>query len=107
MPGGFGSGDQLAGFPDALTMRDPLAAIIARSSAGNFFELSNHLNLNAAANDQLEYIMNHPRKNMEEIKALLENIRPDEVRYILSLFLEHYLGGLRCIQVPGACTSQL
>jgi hypothetical protein len=28
--------------------------------------------------EQLDYIMNDPRKTNEEIKALIENIRPDE-----------------------------
>ncbi|EKD14371.1 uncharacterized protein L3040_008273 [Drepanopeziza brunnea f. sp. 'multigermtubi'] len=40
--------------------------------------VSAYLGLNDHMLDQLGYIMNDPRKNAEEIKNLLENIRPDE-----------------------------
>ena len=37
-----------------------------------------HGPFNERMNEQLDYIMNDPRKTNDEIKALIENIRPDE-----------------------------
>ncbi len=56
---------------------DPLADIIRRSGGNNYDELQEYLNLGPSMNDQLDYIMNDPRKNADEIKNLLENIKPD------------------------------
>lgn len=55
---------------------DPLSEMINRAGGQNFGELQDYLKLSNPS--QLDYIMNDPRKTNEEIKALLENIRPDE-----------------------------
>merc|ERR1712093_674444 len=56
---------------------DPLRELIARANGDNFEELSDYLNLDRNRMDQLGYVLNDPRKNAEEIQALLENIQPD------------------------------
>ncbi|CZS91523.1 related to DNA repair protein RAD16 [Rhynchosporium graminicola] len=64
----------------ASQMRDvnPLAHLIARANNGNNYdELSRYLNLGEDRMDQLSNVLNDPRKNAEEIQALLENIQPD------------------------------
>lgn len=43
----------------------------------NFDELQGYLNLDDRYRGQLDYIVNDPRKSHQEIKELLENIRPD------------------------------
>jgi hypothetical protein len=58
---------------------DDLGDIIRRAGT-NYNEISDYLNLdtkNGALTNQLDYIMNDPRKTNQEIKDLLENIRPD------------------------------
>jgi hypothetical protein len=58
---------------------DELGDIIRRAG-NNYNEISDYLNLdtrNGALANQLDYIMNDPRKTNQEIKELLENIRPD------------------------------
>jgi hypothetical protein len=58
---------------------DELGDIIRRAGT-NYNEISDYLNLdikNGALTNQLDYIMNDPRKTNQEIKDLLENIRPD------------------------------
>lgn len=64
----------------AQPVYDPhsLDNIISRSGNQNFDELSRHLGLDASMNGQLDYILNDPRKTNQEIKDLLENIRPDD-----------------------------
>ncbi|KAL2062122.1 hypothetical protein VTL71DRAFT_6388 [Oculimacula yallundae] len=55
-----------------------LANLIARANNGNNYnELSEYLNLDRHRMDQLENVLHDPRKNAEEIQALLENIQPD------------------------------
>ncbi|KAH7310958.1 SNF2 family N-terminal domain-containing protein [Rhexocercosporidium sp. MPI-PUGE-AT-0058] len=58
---------------------DPnLADMIARANGhNNYNEISEYLRLDQQRIDQLGYVMNDPRKNAEEIQALLENIQPD------------------------------
>lgn len=75
---GYGAANQqeVAG-PSHMSNHNPLADIIARSGNNNFDELTNYLNLGDQMNGQLDYIMNDPRKTDQEIKDLLENIRPD------------------------------
>ncbi|RDW66946.1 hypothetical protein BP5796_09695 [Coleophoma crateriformis] len=55
---------------------DPLADMI-QNSVTNFDELQGYLNLDDRYRGQLDYIVNDPRKSHQEIKELLENIRPD------------------------------
>ncbi len=71
---GYGA---MAGGPSHFPNYNPLADIIARSGGDNYNELSEYLNLDDRMQDQIQYIMNDPRKNAQEIKDLLENIRPD------------------------------
>ncbi|KAF8854292.1 hypothetical protein BDZ45DRAFT_747658 [Acephala macrosclerotiorum] len=47
-------------------------------SGNNLDEIRGHLGLGANMNDQLDYILNDPRKTNEQIKDLLANIRPDD-----------------------------
>ncbi|KAG4430417.1 hypothetical protein IFR05_014107 [Cadophora sp. M221] len=54
-----------------------LADLIARANGNNYGEISEYLHLDQQRMDQLQYVMNDPRKNAEEIQVLLENIRPD------------------------------
>ena len=65
------------GFGNMSSNPNPLADIIARSSNQNYGELSDYLNLDERMSSQVDYIMNDPRKTTQEIKDLLENIRPD------------------------------
>ncbi|PVH86410.1 hypothetical protein DL98DRAFT_13691 [Cadophora sp. DSE1049] len=55
----------------------PLRDLIARANGDNLEELSDFLHLDRQRMDQLGYVLNDPRKNAEEIQALLENIQPD------------------------------
>lgn len=55
---------------------DELGDIIRRAG-NNYNEISDYLKLDGRVADQLDYIMNDPRKTNQEIKDLLENIRPD------------------------------
>lgn len=59
---------------------DELGDIIRRGG-NNFEDIADYLRLNGPVNgamaNQLDYIMNDPRKTNQEIKELLENIRPD------------------------------
>jgi hypothetical protein len=57
---------------------DSLDNIISRSGRQNYDELSRHLGLDASMNGRLDYIINDPRKTNQEIKELLEGIRPDD-----------------------------
>jgi hypothetical protein len=59
-----------------VSSSDELGDIIRRAG-NNYNELSDYLKLDGRMNDQLDYIMNDPRKTNQEIKDLLENIRPD------------------------------
>jgi hypothetical protein len=58
---------------------DSLADIIRRANNNNYEELTEYFQKPFDANmaGQLDYIMNDPRKTNQEIKELLENIRPD------------------------------
>jgi hypothetical protein len=56
---------------------DPLADIIARSSGNNYVELVDYLNADEHMSNHIDHIMNDPRKTGDEIKTLLENIKPD------------------------------
>jgi hypothetical protein len=60
---------------------DELGDIIRRAG-NNYDEIADYLKLNGSmtnqlVTNQLDYIMNDPRKTNQEIKDLLENIRPD------------------------------
>jgi hypothetical protein len=55
---------------------DELGDIIRRAG-NNYNEISDYLKLDRGMADQFDYIMNDPRKTNQEIKELLENIRPD------------------------------
>lgn len=90
---GFGGMGMPGAFPDGDSMQTPDFDL----GYGNFPIYNNHLSylygdedlgdyqdnqirpgyMNAAMADQFDYIMNDPRKTQEEIKDLLENIRPD------------------------------
>ncbi|KAE9365444.1 hypothetical protein N431DRAFT_353892 [Stipitochalara longipes BDJ] len=54
---------------------------LLRRPGTNFDDIADYLKLNGSMNgamaNQLDYIMNDPRKTNQEIKDLLENIRPD------------------------------
>jgi len=62
----------------SLFNRDPLSLIISRSSTYNYDTMTDSLGnpLDSRAMEIHDYI-NDPRKTAEEIKDLLENIRPD------------------------------
>jgi hypothetical protein len=55
---------------------DELGDLIRRAG-NNYNDISDYLKLDGSMNNQLDYIMNDPRKTSQEIKELLENIRPD------------------------------
>jgi hypothetical protein len=55
---------------------DELGDIIRRAG-NNYNEISDYLKLDGRMANQVDYIMNDPRKTNQEIKDLLENIRPD------------------------------
>jgi hypothetical protein len=50
---------------------------LIRRAGNNYDEIADYLKLNGSMTNQLDYIMNDPRKTNQEIKELLENIRPD------------------------------
>jgi hypothetical protein len=56
-----------------------LADLLSRANNNNYAELTEYFQKPFDANmaGQLDYIMNDPRKTRQEIKELLENIRPD------------------------------
>lgn len=57
---------------------DPLADMINRAGpSNNYDELRDYLQLGDSGMGQLDYLMNDPRKTTQELKELLENIRPD------------------------------
>lgn len=55
---------------------DELGELIRRAG-NNYDDISDFLKLDKSMNNQLDYIMNDPRKTSQELKELLENIRPD------------------------------
>ena len=59
---------------------DELDSLLRRPGV-DMDDIASYLNLNPSTNgviaNQLDYIMNDPRKTSQEIKELLENIRPD------------------------------
>ena len=65
----------------ANSSSDELGDMIRRGG-NNQNEIADYLGLqgrmNGAMEDQLDYIMNDPRNTHQDIKSLLENIRPDE-----------------------------
>ena len=77
-----GFGMNQSGFPQSFggspqaSSSDELGDIIRRAG-NNYNEISDYLKLDGRMADQLDYIMNDPRKTNQEIKDLLENIRPD------------------------------
>ncbi|KAK0105181.1 hypothetical protein ONS95_004422 [Cadophora gregata] len=70
---GYGAGHMSNPNPNPNPLRD----LIARANGNNLEELSDFLHLDPQRMDQLGYVLNDPRKNAEEIQALLENIQPD------------------------------
>ncbi|KAE8443177.1 hypothetical protein EG329_002275 [Mollisiaceae sp. DMI_Dod_QoI] len=56
---------------------DPLENF-SRSGHQNYDELTRNLGLDPSMSTHVDYIINDPRKTNEEIKDLLENIRPDD-----------------------------
>ncbi|RFU32429.1 hypothetical protein B7463_g3913, partial [Scytalidium lignicola] len=72
-------GAQSSGVKGALgntSMFDTLSDVINRTSSALYDQMPRFLYDERYAG-QLDYIVNDPRKTTEEIKALLENIRPD------------------------------
>ena len=61
-----------------------------------------HGAFNERMNEQLDYIMNDPRKTNDEIKALIENIRPDE-----DLPAENREGTPEGLRYPLVCSHSL
>ncbi|KUJ08350.1 uncharacterized protein LY89DRAFT_711734 [Mollisia scopiformis] len=74
---GGGLANPSSAFGQPAPFFDPLDDLISHAG-NNFDEISRHLNLDPSMNGTLDYIMNDPRKTNQEIKNLLENIRPDE-----------------------------
>ncbi|PBP16082.1 SWI/SNF family DNA-dependent ATPase Ris1 [Diplocarpon rosae] len=60
--------------PSLLPNVNPIGDILARN---NMSELSEYLDLGPGMQDQLDNLVNDPRKTAKEIEDLLENIRPD------------------------------
>lgn len=79
MHGTNGQVPSLASYTGARSPGAANGAMLAQSRS--FDEQAygpHHALMNDRMNEQLEYIINDPRKNDAEIKALIENIRPDE-----------------------------
>lgn len=60
----------------SLNQRNPLADILAQSPDINYLDFPNYLDNDVMPN-YLDYTMNDPRKTNDDIKALLDNIKPD------------------------------
>jgi hypothetical protein len=80
------------------------ADLIRRNGMQNLDAMTDFLGrpLDAAMQGQVDYIMNDPRKTNEEIKALLENIRPD-----LDLPAEDREGTPNCLKYPLVSTTDI
>lgn len=63
--------------PSFASSSHSLDDLISRAGNQNVDAISQHLGLDASMNGALDYIVNDPRKTNQEIKDLLENIRPD------------------------------
>jgi hypothetical protein len=77
---GFGQPGSSQGLGGLSQNLDPLSDIIGWSSSSqnqdDFSEIFRHP-FDGRMAEQADYIMNDPRKTTQEIKELLENIRPD------------------------------